>query len=497
MMMGASIIPIPLPADDCDHRHSLHAALSSLCAMTTSFDAAMDALAANAARRRGRAMELEARVARLRVALRRLGDIDADVATAEAIDATDGSGCSPSDDGGAGGGGDDGGGGRMGGVVLLHPGKYREAASSLGRALREVEDGLSETVRRMSASARDHVRRSAEFAVRSALAADAARDDGDAVPSDAYLDRPSSGLMGFAGSSLRLAEVMRNYRRVLDALVLDAVGAGGAPSSSLDVLLEGRGPGGDTMGYDDDETVHTTTSRTSSYASVASSGTRMTAGQRRRWRNARLPRGAGTSSTSTSRMMIPAAMLPTHVEYPSRHRNSNAGAGGGAAASGRRQSHVGSRPYLCEVLHDAYGIGPYPPMGLLECDGYSPFGTREGGTEFYPPSNHVTDLTVFNTSRNSYGPTSTTNTTAGVSAAGLTSGKSSALNRLTGDDAVSDEKTVPRNDIPYATIVDGKTQRPDGPGKLLSHLVFKENSNATEDKDAPMLDLPATLSNCI
>jgi hypothetical protein len=53
---------------------------------------------------------------------------------------------------------------------------------------------------------------------------------------------------------------------------------------------------------------------------------------------------------------------------------------------------------------------------------------------------------------------------------------------------------VPRNDVPRASIVDGTTQGSDGPGKQLSHLVFKVNANANaiEGKDGPMVDLPST-----
>jgi hypothetical protein len=341
--------------------------------------------------------------------------------------------------------------------------------------LRDVEDGLSEVAiggMGRHDSTRNDVRRAADAAIRAALSADIANDDGCAVPSDAYLDRPSSGLMGAVGGSILHAGIMRavpsmfitgeddathggsvggeeeDYTRILDALLVANNATDGGLSSSIDDL-EGRargGAGGDGDG-EDARSVHTTTSQLSSAISVSSSGSRMTAQQRRRWhkqRNTQVLHGNSKVSTnSTSRAMIPAPLY-THVEFPSRHRaNIAAGAGGGAGAqayNGRQQSHLGSMPYLCEVLHDAYGIGSHPPVGLLECDGYSPSGTRETGTEFYPPSNHVTDVYVFNTSRNSYGPTSTnttnatttTKTTVGLSAAGPTFGKCSSSNRSTG-----------------------------------------------------------------
>jgi hypothetical protein len=71
--------------------------------------------------------------------------------------------------------------------------------------------------------------------------------------------------------------------------------------------------------------------------------------------------------------------------------------------AGRQQSQMCSQPYLCEVFHDSHGIGSTPPRGLVDCPGYSSTRTREGGTEFYPPVSHITDLHVFNTARNSYG----------------------------------------------------------------------------------------------
>jgi hypothetical protein len=539
--MVAPILPIPLPSDDTDHRHAIHASLSSLHASTSAFDASLDAMQSNMARRRRRVMELEGRIARSRAALGRLlllsldddNDGAAMVALFKSTDPSRESSSSSTVDGGevggamgegggnvgggagkgggrigAGGEGGGGGGGRVGSVILRIPGSYELAL--LGRMLRDVEDGLSEAVaiggmgtgrRRHDHSTRDDVRRSADAAIRAALSADITNDDGCAVPSDAYLDRPSSGLMGMAGGSIRHAGIVRavpsvwattggeddamrggggargweegeeegegDYARILDALLArnDAVDGTGGPSSSIDGI-EDRLRGDDGDGDDDARSVHTTTSQLSSAVSVSS---RMTSQQRRRWhkqRNAQVLHGGGSkasSNSTTSRATIPPPLYP-HVEMSMRHRANVAmiGAGGGGARpyDGRRQSRLGSMPYLCEVLHDAYGIGTHPPVGLLECDGYSPSGTRECGAEFYPPTNHVTDMYVFNTSRNSYGPTSTTNTTtrttAGLSVAGPTFGKCSASNKSTGhDDVVDDERTVHRNDVPHASIVDG------------------------------------------
>jgi hypothetical protein len=74
-----------------------------------------------------------------------------------------------------------------------------------------------------------------------------------------------------------------------------------------------------------------------------------------------------------------------------------------SSISGRQQAISGSYPYLCEVLHDSYGIGSDPPQGLVDCSGFTSRRTREGGAEFYPPPSSVADLVVFNTSRESYG----------------------------------------------------------------------------------------------
>ncbi|KAL3786621.1 hypothetical protein ACHAW5_007751 [Stephanodiscus triporus] len=468
-----SIVPIPLPADDTDRHHSLHAALSSLGAATASFDAAMDALSANAARHRRRIADLKMRTERFREALRRLDDVAA---------AGGASGCGgESTDGGGGGGG-------CRRLLLRCPGTYEGAL--LGLLLRDVEGGLSEvrgmtTTTTTSSSARDAARRAADDAVRRALSADASADDGMAVPSDAWLDRASTGLEG----ALELANDMRgvplvsgedvrgggeaDYRRALEALVLNASSASSS-SAANNNALEGR-----ARGAGDDESVYTTTSQMSSSMSVASGGTRMTAGQRRRWHKQQM----SMKASSTSHMM-PTALSP-HIEIPSRQTNTS--------APGRQQSHVGSQPYLCEVFHDSYGIGMEPPRGLVECPGFSPRGTREGGTEFYPPSSHVTDLHVFNTARNSYGPTTMTGGGAAAqSISGPLSGETAPPKRSM--DAGDNEKSSgPRDVSPHSVIARKKQPKK----QSLSHLVFMADANSTEEKDAPTLDLPETLPDSL
>lgn len=473
-----SIVPIPLPADDYDRHHSLHAVLSSFGAASASFDAAMDALTATSARQRLRVADLEARIARFREALGRLDDVVAS--------AGGGRGESPPPDGGE------------GGCLLLRcPGTYEGAL--LGTMLRGVEDGLSEVRGRIATapSAGDAARRAADGAVRRALSADASADDGGAVPSDAWLDHSSSGL----GASLELAGEMRSvppilgddarggeadYRRALEALVLNAASRGASSSFSSSAIADNEariGGGGGEWGFDDrhgargggggdDESVYSTTSQMSSSMSVASgNSTRMTAGQRRRWHKHQVQTqgaasGASSTSRSASRAMMPTALSP-HIEVPRLRRAS------AAAAPGRQQSRVGSQPYLCEVFHDAYGIGAEPPRGLVGCPGFSPRGTREGGTEFYPPPGHVTDLHVFNTARNSYGPTVTMTTMGGGGAAAsagptTTFGGTAPKQRPKDDAGDDDEKTgPPRGDVSPASAVARKKQPSGGPEKQL------------------------------
>jgi hypothetical protein len=193
------------------------------------------------------------------------------------------------------------------------------------------------------------------------------------------------------------------YRGILESLAR-AEHKGNIPGSLADLAHER------SAGEGDDESVHSATSKIStlSMASNVSSSGRLTAGQRRRWhqqqqqlRNIKaggvaVPEGKEEDGADSAffvdkRTSAAKSVLPTsNTSFSS-------------FISGRQQSISGSHPYLCEVLHDSYGIGLDPPKGLVDCSGFSARGTRGGGTEFYPPPSSVADLMVFNTSRESYG----------------------------------------------------------------------------------------------
>lgn len=277
-----------------------------------------------------------------------------------------------------------------------------------------------------------------------------------------------------------------DYERILDALVLNAsIGASPAPDAcegfdrleSADESMGGRG---------DDESMYSMTSQMSTMSTSSSS--RMTAGQRRRWHKQQQMQtsargGGGRASSSASRALQATTTLSptlsTHPETPSQVVS---------AVAGRQQSFLGSRPYLCEVFHDSYGIGTEPARGLIESNGFSARNTREGGTEFYPPSGHVPDLLVFNTARNSYGPA---RAAASASAGAPTSGAthtSSVEGASGGELGARGQASVPQGP-PNASVRAAGA----GAGKeSLAHLVFKADAHA-DSRAAPALDLPASL----
>lgn len=297
---------IPLPADDCDRIHSMHAALSSLGAATTSFDAAMDSLLAASAHQRRRVQALERRMTAFRACLRRFDRVAAFKTRNDALDE------------------------EM--LVLLCPGSYESALEGMDLDLAQVRAALdAETVATSTSNA---TRVAADAAVQTSLARDVRLDNGQAVPSDAWLDRASMGLgVGKAleatnqqrGIPLLLGETVRKgeieYQHVLDTLVQHAAATHQDGFDRLEHLEES--PGGDYRG--DDESVYSVTSHMSTI-SVASS-TRMTAGQRRRWHKQQSMKGRTKASAT---QMHPT--LSTHVEASSQE----------SAMAGRQQSLVGS-----------------------------------------------------------------------------------------------------------------------------------------------------------
>jgi len=372
-------------------------------------------------------------------------------------------------------------------IMLYCPGSYETALQGMELELAKVREDLDsnnnhqkeEKLSFGNRSTSNAARSAADAAVQKSLLRDVQMDNGQAVPSDAWLDHASMGLgVGRAleatneqrsvplllGEDIRKGEM--EYQRILDTLVVNASVTKEEGLDRLESFEES--PGGSSYRGGDDESVYSVTSQMSTM-SVASS-TRMTAGQRKRWHKQQMQSmKARTKSSSTQMMHHP--MLSTHNEASSQT----------SAVAGRQQSLVGSHPYLCEVFHDSYGIGPEPPKGLVECSGFSARCTREGGTEFYPPSSHITDLLVFNTTRSSYGLAKSATLAVGAPSSGAKSGKE------TGDlarEAVSGHPVSPTSAARKSQLLSGVNK------PSLANLVFKADAHA-EAKVA--LDLPASL----
>ncbi|KAL3793103.1 hypothetical protein HJC23_005605 [Cyclotella cryptica] len=477
--------PIPLPADDYDRPHTTTALLASLRCTTSAFDAVMDALLSTTAQQGERVKSLEGRVERARRWIGRLEKIMEDRN------------------------------GDLKDIVcrVSYPADYDEALRGIELGLAEIRNGLSPPHN----SAADSARSAADAAVRAALRRDATMDDGAAIPNDSWLDQASMGIGGLA-HSLEVADAQRRvpllygslvgkhamdgsgrcmdeieYRGILDALVRAETKAN-IPGTLADLALSTSFEGG--RGDGDDESVHSANSRIStlSMASNVSLSGRMTAIQRRRLhqqqqqlRNIK----AGGVSGFDGKDEDGAGVISTNRtasfsnQYTSKASNGNSS----TSISGRQQSISGSHPYLCEVLHDSYGIGSDPPKGLTDCSGFSSRGTREGGTEFYPPPSSVSDLMVFNTSRDSYG-------LANRRAAALMASLAAVVpaNETSIDTKKTSTKEAALPESPGSTAV--KKQKGgseiEAASSKLAKLVFIPDASAA-DAAAPSLDLPERL----
>lgn len=420
------LTPIPLPADDYDRCHTSYAALSSLHAATASFDATIDSLLSTTKQHERRVQSLELRVKRCREWIAQLKVLSQKKAEDTFEGNVDDLVC-----------------------IVYSPATYEEAikgielnlfqlrgeisggdgeGASLPSSLLQNDDYYS---RILQTSASDEARSAANSAVRKALVHDAQTDDGEAIPSDAWLDQASTGIVGLS-RSLKVAESQRRvpsllgslkgstatgeidssyineleYRGMLDSLSLNASSSSANIPGSL-ASLANFGEGG--TGGDDDESVHSRMSALSVSSNVSASG-RMTAGQRKRWhqqqKQLRIIKAGGTVQEGDDDMRTTSDTLGTSLASPptkaAANRSTSLSTPHSSVAARSQQSSTGSHPFLCEVLHDSFGIGNEPPRGLVDCSGYSARGTREGGTEFPTPSS-VGDLVVFNTTRDSYG----------------------------------------------------------------------------------------------
>lgn len=403
------LTPIPLPADDYDRIHSTHAALSSLHAAATSFDAAMDALEQTADQQQRRVQNLEKRAQRCRQWISKLNDL----VESKSSSANKGEGYNVDD----------------AILTVFSPGTYEEALQGIQMKIEEVKGDLSTQKTSSSLTlASDATRTAVNAAVKQALIRDANTDDGEAVPSDLWLDLASAD--GNLGRSVKATNMQRHVPLLLGALNSSASGncmeekEYGAILDSLALSsnsMNSAAMSNARLGYShtpgDDESVHSTTSKMSALtmtSTAMSTSGRLTAGQRRRWHQQQqqmrnIKAGVATkqpSDKSESQSGSEAvgnsssdATTSSQIKSPPNTHNylSN------ISTRGRQQAVSGSQPYLCEVLHDSFGIGTEPKNGLVDCNGFSGRGNREGGTEFNPPLSSIDDLTIFNTTRESYG----------------------------------------------------------------------------------------------
>ena len=391
--MSAPPTPIPLPSDDYDRPHSTTALLASLRCTTSSFDAVMDSLSSSTSQHVRRVQSLEARVRRARSLIQKLEQMhNKDNSTNTSIDDI---------------------------VRIECPADYYEA-------LRGIDSKLVDEIQpRLSAI--EAARNAADKAILATLRKDAMTDDGEAIPSDAWLDRPSMGIGGLA-HSLQVAEAQRRVPPLYGSLIGEYAGEEGRCMDEMEyhgilesiavkqqqqqqqtIQSETRGGGMPTNlapSPTDDESVHSTTSRMSALSmSSNTSSSRMTAIQRRRWheqqKQLRIMQAGGTAFSEKEEDGSTAA-ASSSPRSP-KHTPKTTTVVTNTSISGRQQAINGSHPYLCEVLHDSYGIGSDPPGGLIDCSGFTSRRTREGGCEFYPPPSSAADLMVFNTTRESYG----------------------------------------------------------------------------------------------
>eukprot|EP00574_Skeletonema_japonicum_P002371 CAMPEP_0201725546 /NCGR_PEP_ID=MMETSP0593-20130828/8912_1 /ASSEMBLY_ACC=CAM_ASM_000672 /TAXON_ID=267983 /ORGANISM="Skeletonema japonicum, Strain CCMP2506" /LENGTH=415 /DNA_ID=CAMNT_0048216955 /DNA_START=105 /DNA_END=1349 /DNA_ORIENTATION=+ len=409
-----TLTPIPLPADDYDRIHSTHAALSSLHAATTSFDAAMDSLVQTVDQQHRRVRLLEKRAQRCREWIGKLNDL------VESKSNTDNKGEDYRVDDAI--------------CTVFSPGTYEEALQGIQMEIEEVKGDLStqQTASSSSSSASDATRKAANDAVKQALIRDANTDDGEAMPSDLWLDLASVGVN--LGRSIKATDTQRHVPLLLGALngstsgncmeereygaILDSLVSSSSTSMNPTAMSNTRLSYSHTPG--DDESVISTTSKMSALtmtSTAMSTSGRLTAGQRRRWhqqqqqmRNIK----AGVATTKQPSEKTESQTLsetkavnnssseatPSSKSPPNAHNYLS----NNISTRGRQQAVSGSQPYLCEVLHDSFGIGTEPKKGLVDCNGFSGRGNREGGSEFHPPLSSIDDLTIFNTTtRESYG----------------------------------------------------------------------------------------------
>jgi hypothetical protein len=335
------VAKIPVPTDNYDAPHSTVAAITSLRAMAAAVDAAMDSLLVSVDRQSARVDALNERAVAYRKQVAELcADGDRDKEEQYVI-------------------------GRAQPVPPLRlelPATYDRA---IGKVVDNNDEGQQQQQEQQQreATAVAAARRAAHEAVRAVLRSDRERDDGGAVPSDAWLDRPtafdeaaecaaaveSMAVPSLRSQVLQVADEVAYYEEIAaaaaDAAALSgsALGSSTAKSSSED------------YDYDDMASVRTgmTGLTLSSRITTGVDGGRSIA-------------GGGVSGAAERRRQRQQAQLERRRRQKRREQAAGRGSTVGEAAAAvedifdrasavRQQVLSGSKPYLADVLHDAYG----------------------------------------------------------------------------------------------------------------------------------------------
>jgi len=345
------VAKIPVPTDNYDAPHSTVAAITSLRAMAAAVDAAMDSLLVSVEQQSARVDALNERAVAYRQQVAELCD-DGDRDMEEQQYAIGRAQSAPP-------------------LRLELPATYDRA---IGKVVDSNDEGQQQQQEEQQQKEATHesaviaARRAAHEAVRAVLRSDRERDDGGAVPSDAWLDRPtafdeaaecaaaveSMAVPSLRSQVLQVGDEVEYYEEVAaaaaDAAALSgsALGSSTAKSSSED------------YDYDDMASVRTgmTGLTLSSRITTGVDGGRSLA-------------GGGVSGAAERRRQRQQAQLERRRRQKRREQAAAASAAGrgstvGEAAAAvedifdrasavRQQVLSGSKPYLCDVLHDAYG----------------------------------------------------------------------------------------------------------------------------------------------
>jgi len=350
--MPSSTVPIPVPSDGTDAPHSAISTITALRCVAESFDAVMGSLQESIDRESERLDQLSERSERCRDTLRRQ----------RATDTHNGAEGKP--------------------LVVRLPREYQRAVSGVRvaptAAVEEEEEAVAASTGYKSAIAA--ARDASNEAVRRVLRRDYELDDGEARMSDLWLDRPRAFDVGAAcRSALRSHAVpslghqrpqpdgMQYYKGALEG------GGGGSQSgamgrsasSTMGGLAASGGSSASPSEWDGAASVRTGVSLSTRATNAAAGATASDRRRQRQLQSLARKKSAGTTGSGAG------------------------GAGGedqgGGASINRQEALTGSRPYLCEILHDAYGAG----------DG--------GAGTIFPAPRAVSELRIFNSGQPAYG----------------------------------------------------------------------------------------------